>query len=86
MQTYQVHKKHDGSDWQFTGITFYTRTLSAAKKRFTEWIIEWLDDLNNDHAITTHDDIVLGYQDGEYLDSFSYDTYCYKLEEDKEND
>lgn len=79
IKTYKIRHRKDGQGWKFFSQDIFANSWYEAKKNFTEWVLGWLGEENNDHAIEYTDKIRAEYLRGEYLDTLYYDADTYTI-------
>jgi hypothetical protein len=79
VKTFKIKHRKDGQGWGIYGPEIYASSWHEAKKTFTEWVMNWLDEVNNDHGQDTLDLVRKEYQQGQYLDTFFYDAHTYTI-------
>ena len=81
LRTYNIRHRKDGHGWKIHGHEIQANSWKAAKKAFTEWVLGWLGEVNNDRAIQHTVMIREEYGRGEYLDTLYNDTDTYTIKD-----
>jgi hypothetical protein len=76
---YSIKERKDGRDWRPLGSSVFASSWQEAKKSFTEWVLEWLDEENSDSAIEACEEIREQYRAGQYLDTFRQDITTWTI-------
>jgi hypothetical protein len=77
-RNYTIKEKIDGKGWKVTGGTavIYASNWQAAKKKFTEWVCDWLGEINGDYSIALFEELT---KSKEKIDTFRHDNKTYTI-------
>jgi DNA topoisomerase IB len=78
-KSYSIKERKDGHSWRLLGNVIIADSWQEAKKIFTEWLIEWLDEENSDSGIDAHEKVGAEYRAGHYMDTFRYDVTTWTI-------
>jgi hypothetical protein len=73
VREYSIKYKKDGQGWIYLMSPIYADCWHAAKVEFKDWMISWLDNINNDTSIELQEEIIKEPAKDTYRsDNFTY--------------
>jgi len=79
VREFSIKERKDGREWRPLGKTIVAGNWQEATKCFTEWIMEWLDEENSDHATHELEEISKAYRAKEYFHTYRKDTTTWTI-------
>jgi len=79
LRKYQIKSKVDGKSWELYHVKLHCTSWKAATKEFTEWLLDWMDDVSQDKIAEDREEIFKDYLRGIYWDTYKDDCTTYTI-------